>query len=132
MIKELLKELLREELSGESSQTSTSSNGSCDITQSAIGKYVIVRSRNEGINAGYLEAASQHGCVLNQARRLWYHKPAEKYHSWYEGVSISGLSEDSKISAAVKRKFIMEDYSITICSKQAKTSIEGKKSHEQS
>ena len=130
MIKELLKELLREELSGESSQTY--SNGSCDITQSAIGKYVIVRSRNEGINAGYLEAASQHGCVLRSARRLWYHKPVEKFHCWYEGVSISGLSDDSRISAIVERKFIMEDYSITICSEQAQKNIEKKASHEQS
>ena len=44
----------------------------------AIGKYVIIRSRNEGLNAGYLEAADDTGCVLSKARRVWYHKPADK------------------------------------------------------
>ena len=47
------------------------------ILNSAIGEYVIVRSRNEGINAGFLEAADDTGCVLTQARRIWYHKPSQ-------------------------------------------------------
>ena len=87
------------------------------------GKYVIVRSRNEGINAGIVKANDSTGVILNEARRIWYHKPKDKTTSWYEGVSLSGLSDDSKISAPVLEKAIIEDYSITICTDDAKKSI---------
>lgn len=100
------------------------------ILNSAIGEYVIVRSRNEGINAGFLEAADDTGCVLTQARRIWYHKPSNSKLAWYEGVAVSGLHDDSKISCAVDKKYIIEDYSITTCTKEAIKSISGKKSHE--
>ena len=95
------------------------------ITDNLIGRYVIVRSRNEGINAGYVEAADETGIVLRNARRLWYHKPADTSESWYEGVANHGLSSDSKISAPVALKAIIEDYSITICTEKAHASIEG-------
>ena len=101
------------------------------ITDDLIGKYVIVRSRNEGVNAGYVEAADETGIVLRNARRLWYHKPADASESWYEGVANSGLSPDSKISATVAIKAIIEDYSVTICTKKARASIEGASSHAQ-
>ena len=95
-----------------------------------IGEYVIVRSRSEGVNAGYLEQADSAGCVLSQCRRLWHHKPKRSCESWYEGVAVSGLSEDSKISCKVDKKIIIENYSITLCSDESKRSIEGFKSHE--
>lgn len=96
-----------------------------------IGKYVIVRSRNEGINAGFVKALDSTGIILQEARRIWYHKPKDRKTAWYEGVALSGLSEDSKISAAVEEKVIVEDYSLTLCSTDAKTSISNHKSHEQ-
>ena len=96
-----------------------------------LGKYALVRSRNEGINAGYVESADETGVVLKEARRIWYHRPADET-AWYEGVANSGLHQDSKISAKVPLKAIIEDYSITLCSETAKKSIEGFKSHEQS
>lgn len=101
------------------------------IYSEMIGKYVIVRSRNEGINAGTVKAADETGIVLSSARRIWYHKPADRKTSWYEGVSISGLSADSKVSAIVSEKAIIEDYSITQCTKVAQESIESHKAHEQ-
>ena len=100
------------------------------ITSSAIGKYVIVRSRNEGINAGFVKLADETGIVLGQARRIWYHKPADSKTAWYEGVAKSGLDPSSKISCAVDEKYIIEDYSITICSEEAEKSITEYKSHE--
>ena len=100
------------------------------ILQSAIGKYVIVRIRNEGINAGYLKAADETGCVLSNARRIWYHKPKNNKTSWYEGVADNGLHDDSKISCSVDEKYIIEDYSITVCTDEAAKSIKEKKSHE--
>lgn len=91
----------------------------------AIGRYVIVRSRNEGINAGYVEDMDETGVVLKDARRLWYHKPKDSKQAWYEGVANTGVSKDSKLSAPVVKKVIVESYSITICTKEAEESIKG-------
>lgn len=94
-----------------------------------IGQYVIVRSRNEGVNAGVVEAIDASAVILREARRLWWHKPADQKQSWYEGVANSGLSSDSKVSPVVKEKAIIEDYSITLCSSVARESIEGHPNH---
>jgi hypothetical protein len=102
-----------------------------NIFKPLIGKYVVVRSRNEGINAGYLEEADETGCILKECRRLWYHKPKVTTESWYEGVCNHGLSEDSKISGAVERKVIVEDYSIVECTDEAAKSIKGANPHAQ-
>ena len=102
------------------------------LTADVIGKYVIVRSRNEGINAGIVEKADETGIVLRDARRIWYHRPADKSMAWYEGVAVSGLSNDSKVSTPVERKVIVENYSITVCTDEATKSITAHKSHEQS
>ena len=101
-----------------------------EIHSRHIGRYVLVRSRNEGINAGFVIAADETGIVLSDARRIWYHRPADKT-AWYEGVANSGLRHDSRISAAVAEKVIVEDYSITVCSAEAEKSIRGFKAHEQ-
>jgi len=93
------------------------------ILSGAIGKYVLIRSRSEGINAGILVKADETGCVLDEARRLWKHIPLDDKKSWYEGVAESGLRSGSKISCAVSTKYIMEDYSICICTKNAEKSI---------
>jgi hypothetical protein len=95
-----------------------------------IGKYVICRSRNEGLNAGKVVAADDTGVILEDARRLWYHKPANKNLSWYEGVALDGINKDSKIGAPVE-KIIAEDYSLTVCTEKAEVSIRNEASHEQ-
>jgi len=100
------------------------------IYDSIIGEYVIVRSRNEGVNAGVVVAADETGIILADARRLHAHTPADESLSWYEGVALSGLSSDSRASAAVG-KGIIEDYSWTKCTSQAEKSIRGHISHEQ-
>lgn len=102
------------------------------IYASMVGKYVIVRSRNEGINAGVVEVADSTGVVITNARRIWYHRPENKNMSWYEGVAVSGLSTDSKVSEVVNRKCIVEDYSLTECSDTAIKSIKEYISHAQS
>jgi hypothetical protein len=96
-----------------------------------VGQYVICRSRNEGINAGKVIEADDTGVILEDARRLYYHKPANKDLSWYEGVALEGLSKDSKVGAAVE-KIIAEDYSLTVCTKEAEKSIRGAKANAQS
>lgn len=87
-----------------------------------IGKYVICRTRNEGINAGKVKAINSTGVVLEDSKRIWYHKPSDQKLSWYEGVAISGLSDDSRVSASCD-KVIVEDYSLTICTSEAELSI---------
>ena len=104
------------------------STGSTGIFDDIIGKYVIVRSRNEGVNCGTVVAADSTGIILEDARRLWYHKPKDASQSWYEGVALSGLSDDSQISPTVDRKLIVEDYSVTLCRKDAIDSLKSKKS----
>lgn len=101
------------------------------LFSSYIGKYVICRSRNEGINAGKVLMADDTGVILEDARRLYYHKPASKELSWYEGVALDGLSSDSKVGAPVE-KIIVEDYSLTVCTKESEKSIRGAKTNAQS
>ena len=96
-----------------------------------IGKKVIVRSRNEGINAGIVELADDSGIVLRECRRIWYHKPQDKRVSWYEGVAETGLDSSSKVSCTVSKKVIIEDYSMTLCTDESFKSIMELKPNEQ-
>ena len=97
--------------------------GEQTIASTMIGKNVIVRSRNEGINIGTVVVADETGVVIENARRIWYHKPKDKSLSWYEGVAVSGLSDDSKISGTVKQKVIIENYSMVLVEKEAYNQI---------
>jgi hypothetical protein len=92
-------------------------------SQRLAGKFVIVRSRNEGVNAGTVVCADETGIELANCRRLYYHKPADKSLSWYEGVAQVGLGKGSKVSGTTDTKLIIEDYSATICTDVAATSI---------
>ena len=101
------------------------------VACSLVGKFVIVRTRNEGINAGTVVASDDTGIILSGCRRLYYHRPADTALSWYEGVAVSGLSDNSKISGTVEQKIIIEDYSATLCTKAAQKSIMEKLPNEQ-
>jgi len=95
-----------------------------------IGKYVICRSRNDGVNAGKVIAADETGVILEDARRLYYHKPLNKNVSWYEGVAKYGIDDDSRVGTAIQ-KIIVEDYSLTLCTLEAENSIRKAKDHAQ-
>ena len=99
--------------------------GEESVASRAIGKFVIVRSRNEGINAGTVVLADTSGIELKDCRRLFYHKPKDTKVSWYEGVATSGIASSSKVSGTVPTKIIIEDYSVTLCTKGAEISIMG-------
>lgn len=87
--------------------------GEESVSTRMIGKPVIVRSRNEGINVGLVVLADSTGVELKNVRRLYYHQPKDESLSWYEGVAMSGVSDNSKVSGTVLRKVIIEDYSMT-------------------
>lgn len=93
------------------------------IATGILGCFCIVRSRNEGINAGKVVAADETGVQLENCRRIYYHRPLDKSLSWYEGVALSGLDPTSKVSGTVRFKTIIEDYSLTICTGKAEQSI---------
>jgi hypothetical protein len=114
-------------LLGESAQVQSTSN----LYSRYIGKYVICRSRNEGVNAGTVVQLDNTGVIMKDSRRLFYHKPINKNISWYEGVAKIGISEDSKVGPPVE-KIIVEDYSLTLCSNEAKLSIKNIKNNAQS
>ena len=97
--------------------------GEKTVASRMIGQKVIVRSRNEGINIGEVVVADNTGVELKNCRRIWYHKPKDESLSWYEGVAMSGLSDDSKVSGTVDSKLILEDYSMTKVSDKIFTSI---------
>lgn len=94
-----------------------------NLTACVIEKYAIVRSYNEGVNFGKVVAADETGIVLSDCRRLWHHYPLDTKLSWYEGVALSGLATQSKISAPVPLKIIVEKYSIILTTKVAAKSI---------
>ncbi len=47
------------------------------------GDYVIIRSRNAGVHAGYLKSRDEHTLVLTNSRRLW---------RWWSKFTLSGLA----------------------------------------
>lgn len=110
---------------GEFKELSQLFNGKKDsnLTDHLIGKYVIVRSYNEGVNAGYVKAADSTGIVLTECRRIWRVISKDKSQAWYEGVANSGLDDNSKCSSIVDEKAIIERYSVTICKEPAIKSI---------
>ncbi len=105
--------------------------GGSSLFNRYIGKYVICRTRNEGINAGKVIELDETGVILEDARRLYYHKPVNKNVSWYEGVAKYGISNDSKLGTPIE-KIIVEDYSLTVCTEEAEKSIREAKENEQS
>ena len=94
-----------------------------------IGKYVIVRCRDAGVHAGILESHNGRECVLNQARRLWYWKPANNA-SFLSGVAVEGLHKDSKVGAPI-RVHLTENCEIIECTPSAQVSIKKAASYEQ-
>lgn len=97
--------------------------GDESIASRMIGRKVLVRTRNEGLNAGIVVLADDTGVELKDCRRIWYHKPKDKNLSWYEGVAVSGIGDGSKVSGTVPTKVIIENYSMTVCGDDAFKSI---------
>lgn len=92
------------------------------IDTGMIGKYVIVRCRDAGVHAGFLESTDGRACVLTCARRLWYWK-VRGSGDFLNAIALSGVSEDSKLSAEVTRIALTENCEIIECSEEAEASI---------
>jgi hypothetical protein len=107
-----------------SSQESPSENSAqpeIEAENPLLGKYVIVRCKDAGVHAGVLESAHARECVLTDARRLWYWKPA--IGKWLSAVANHGLHEESKISETVTRIVLTENCELIQTSSEAEKSI---------
>lgn len=104
-------------------------NHSAPIFTGMIGKFVIVRCHDAGVHAGVLVSHQGRECVLEEARRLWYWKPANGA-SFLSGVATEGLHDDSKIGDPV-RVHLTENCEIIECSEKSEKSIRAKKGHKQ-
>jgi hypothetical protein len=97
------------------------------IDNGMIGKFVIVRCRDAGVHAGVLEAHNGRECVLSEARRLWYWKPANDA-AFLSGVATEGLDANSKVGAPI-RVHLTENCEIIECSTVAVRSIKEAKTY---
>lgn len=85
------------------------------------GLYCIIRCRDAGVWAGYVKEHNGREVVLRSGRRLYAWKAKE-------GISLSavsqyGVTEDSKIPAAVDVVFLEGICEIIPCTKEASKSI---------
>jgi hypothetical protein len=71
-----------------------------------LGQYVIVRTTKAGVLCGRIKSLSPEVIVLEDARRLWYHKPLAG--AWYEGCATYGVSESTKASETLPWAIIKE------------------------
>ena len=61
-------------------------------------QYVIVRCRDAGVHAGYLEDYSGRTCKLRDARRIWQWVRCANTLS---ELALTGISHDSKVAPSV-------------------------------
>lgn len=135
LLKEALVSVLRESLLGFEPKVNgivPKANVSLGIFDDCIGKYVIVRDRNEGINFGKVKAVDASGVVLEEAQRIWKVISKDKSLAWYEGVAKTGLCpEKGVISGLVDEKIIISDnFSLTLVNPDVVFQIKGVKPNE--
>ena len=89
---------------------------------SMVGEYVIVRSRDAGVHAGYLEGYEGREIRLTKSRRLWRWWCKESIS--LSAVAVSGLKhDDSKVAPEVGRQTILDACEIILCDGDGKNSI---------
>lgn len=98
------------------------------INNGMIGKYVIVRCRDAGVHAGVLESHNGRECVLTEARRMWSWK-VRGSGDFLNAIALSGVHEDSKLSAETPRIHLTENCEIIQCSEEAERSIRAQAVH---
>ena len=88
-------------------------------------EYKIIRTRNAGVFAGYIESRDGMETVIRQARRLW---------RWYGAASLSQLAQEGtsdpdncKFPIAVDTITVTETIEILDVTKKAQDSIRGVK-----
>ena len=111
MNEELLTLLVKTALSGRSESP---------IDNHMIGRYVIVRCRDAGVHAGYLESHNGRECVLTESRRMWRWTPAKG--AFLSACAKYGIDGENKIGTPV-RIHLTENCEIIECSEHAEAVI---------
>ena len=105
----------------------TANTSPVSLDNGMIGKYVLVRCRDAGVHTGVLEWHNGRECVLTEARRLWYWRPASG--AFLSSVAEQGLNSSSKVGEPVSRLHLTENCEIALCSKEAEVSIRGQSNY---
>jgi len=79
-----------------------------------IGQYCIIRCRDAGVHAGYVEDWYDRTVILKESRRLWYWK-CKTGHS-LSGLSAGGMNSDSKVACVVGTIVLTDACEIIPCS----------------
>lgn len=86
-------------------------------------EYVIVRSKDAGVHAGYLKDKAENSVSLVNSRRIWY---------WSGAASISQIAtegvkkpKECKFSVVVNRITVLGVCEILYCTESAKNNIIG-------
>lgn len=106
---------LAELLKGEKEETSK-------VTDTLIGKYVIVRTYSAGVHAGILYLKEGKQVILTEARRLWRWKTTNKGISLSEVANTGLAKEESRVCEAVPQLWL-EAIEIIPCSPLAEKNI---------
>jgi hypothetical protein len=106
---------------GEVKRLTSMFNNPPAIDNGMMGSFVIVRCRDAGVHAGILRSYSGREAVLDEARRLWYWKPAGGA-KFLSGVAVYGLHEKSKLGEPI-HVHLTETCEIIRCSETAHKSI---------
>jgi len=97
MLKELIKEILKEEIVGKSTNSVTGAN----LSDSMVGKKVMVRTYSAGVHFGTLKAKIGQEAILTDSRRVY---------SWQKAATLSQLAmEGSKAVENCKITMIVDE-----------------------
>lgn len=107
-------------------------NGEVYVKKSSIqssslpdGDYVVIRSRDSGVHAGYIEGEAGEIVKLKNARRLWYWDGAATL-SQVAGEGIT-KPENCKFPAAIAEITVIGVCEVIPCTKEAQKIIESVK-----
>jgi hypothetical protein len=92
------------------------------ITDSLIGKYVIIRTYSAGVHAGILSMKEGKEVILTDARRLWHWNTTNKGISLSE-VANTGLAKDGTRVCESVPQLWLEAIEIIPCSPLAESNI---------
>ena len=118
LLEKLLEKLIEMLVLGEPSKSEEATAIEATSKKPLIGEYCIVRCRDAGVHAGYVEDWYDRTVILKESRRLWFWK-CKSGHS-LSGLAKSGMHTDSKIPAVVSTIVLTDACEIIPTSSQFK------------
>jgi hypothetical protein len=85
--------------------------------------YVIIRTKDAGVHAGYLISRDGNEAVLEQSRRIWYWKGAASLSEL--AMKGSAIPSQCKVPCAVAKIILIGVIEVIPCSQVAREQIEG-------